>query len=732
MATAETSADSAPDLNNNIGSTTNDHPEPDTPHRPALSSGLSFLAPASETLFPDEFDAGFYDPAPAETAAAAETSNPLASTSLPASVMDAYADHDDGWGSSADPYLSKPAEIVESSYYEDEDEEDEDDNNPQAEMSEESDRANLFGSDDDIAQDSNGGQHDPASQARASTSTEIQRSSIETGVSSVSSTSQQSHQPEQKYRQQQQQQQPQPRPQQQYQRPQLPPQQQQRPSQQQNNAPRYDPQSYYKQEPTPQNQYYPPPQPAQQYPYAPQMQPPAAAGQRPMAPANARPPVMEYVLHTRVTGMERSGKKPPLIKFDAYTNLPRFRTTQFRDIRRTHGEFLKLFRHLCVANPECLVPTIPMEITSAGAGSDEDEYRIKANFQKWLDRVTSNPILMRDEEMMFFIEADFGYSPITKRKAPATGLRRKAIKQLAPPPDDCQELVAFRPIAKQFYIESEKVRDKLEKVSKVRRNLGLAEIELGHKFTNLISLEFQTGMINMWKKLGKTVMSVGDIEGMKTVAEMASLGDGLSWLCNDAYVVKETLTNRQILIRELISAQSTSRNRHATAARLRSSATINPLRVDEALNSLEEAKQVEAALTAKVNRVTNNLVREKREWFANTQEDLMGYMAEYVRRMIDAERRTLAVWESIRLDVRSADASGGLSRLGRGELPPVRRSDLVTSQGPKGDGWSGDRRTMHGGNGFLPAYEYGDDDDEEGISEVDAKNAAQMLAAATF
>lgn len=370
-----------------------------------------------------------------------------------------------------------------------------------------------------------------------------------------------------------------------------------------------------------------------------------------------------------------------------------------------------------------------MEITSAGAGSDEDEYRIKANFQKWLNRVTSNPILMRDEEMMFFIEADFGYSPITKRKAPATGLRRKAIKQLAPPPDDCHDLVSFRPVAKQFYIESEKVREKLERVSKVRRNLGLAQIELGHKFTNLTSLEFQSGMINMWKKLGKTVMSIGDIDGMKSVAETASLADGLSWLSNDAYIVKETLTNRQILIRELISAQSTSSTRHATAARLRSSATINPLRVDEALSSLEDAKQVEAALTAKVNRVTNNLMREKRVWFENTQNDLISYMAEYVRRMIDAERRTLAIWESIRLDIRTADGSGGLSRLGRSELPPVRRSDLVTSQGPKGDGWSGDRRTMHG-NGFVPVYD--DDADDDGISEVDAKNAAQMLAAATF
>ncbi|KAK9464630.1 hypothetical protein V1512DRAFT_212822 [Lipomyces arxii] len=487
----------------------------------------------------------------------------------------------------------------------------------------------------------------------------------------------------------------------------------------------YSPQSYYQQEPAPQNQvtqpYYPPPTrgyPSQQQGRAP--------------PPTPQKNVTDYILRAKVTGMERSGKKPPVIKFDAFTNLPRFRTSQFKDIRRTYGEFLKLCKYLASANPECFVPTIPIDTTSAGPGSDEDEYRMKINFQKWMDRVMSNPILMRDEEMMYFIEADFGYTPVTRKNAPATGLKRHALKQLQPPPDDCQLLVDFRPLVKRFFLATGDVRLKLEKVSKVRKNLGMAEIELGHRFTNMTALEFQSGMVNMWKKVGKTVMMVGDIEGMKTIAEMVTLGDGVEWLSSDAYVVKETLTNRQMLIRDLLSAQSTSRSRHATAARLRSSATINPLRVDEALNSLEDAKQIEAALTSKVTRVTTNLTKEMDDWYHSTDDDLQGYIADYVRRMIDAERRTLAVWESIRVDIRTADNSGGLSRLGRSELPPViRRAGASSSQGPTGDSWSGDRKTAHG-NGFFVSGTDEDLENEIGISEVDAKNAASLLAASTF
>ncbi|KAK9471942.1 uncharacterized protein V1510DRAFT_418824 [Dipodascopsis tothii] len=430
--------------------------------------------------------------------------------------------------------------------------------------------------------------------------------------------------------------------------------------------------------------------------------------------------------------MERAGKKPPVIKFDAYTNLPRFRTTHFRDIRRTHGEFIKLFRHLSSANPECFVPTVPPDTTAAGPGTDEDEFRIKANFQKWLDRITGDAILVRDEEMMYFIESDFGYTPLTKRKPPATGVRRKAIKQLQPPPDDCSELFDFRPPAKRFYLVAADVKQRVDRLARIRRNLGVAEIELGHRFSSMTSLESQAGMINMWKKLGKTVMNVGDVQAMRATAEAATIGDTAYWLSNSAYIVKETLTNRHILMRDLLAAQATSKSKHATAARLRSSSTINPLRVDEALSTLEEAKQVEAALTAKVNRVTANLVRQKHDWIANAETDLEAAIVEYVGRMIDAERRTLAVWESIRTDVRAADGSGGLSRLGRAELPPVvKRAGASHSQGPKGDSWSGDRRTYHGA-GYVPPPPFADEDADDGLSEVDARNAASLLAGSTF
>lgn len=69
---------------------------------------------------------------------------------------------------------------------------------------------------------------------------------------------------------------------------------------------------------------------------------------------------------------------------------------------------MKLQDHLIYANPECFVPALPPPVTSAGAGTDEDEKRMKAELQRWFDALSANPVLIRDEEIMLFVESDFG------------------------------------------------------------------------------------------------------------------------------------------------------------------------------------------------------------------------------------------------------------------------------------------------------------------------------------
>jgi hypothetical protein len=477
----------------------------------------------------------------------------------------------------------------------------------------------------------------------------------------------------------------------------------------------------------------------------------------------ARRPQPQYKLQAKITGLERTGRKDPILRFDVHTNLPRYRTTQYRDVRRLHSEFIKLAEHLISANPEAIVPAVPPALTSAGAGTEEDEARVKALMQRWLNYVCASDVLIRDEEMQLFVESDFGYSPVVKKKQPATGVRRKILKQFAPPPDDTPELQDARPIVKLFYLGAMDSGHKVDRLVKSRRGLGLAEADFGAKLGAMHVQELHQGLANAYRKLGKIVQMVGDCHAAQATAEATTIGDPFQYHSQDAFIVKETLTNRQILIREFLQAQESTRTKLNAADRLKAQSHVRREKVDEAIASLAEARDTEKSLYDKTARVTHNLVHERRKWFARTAADLRLSVREYVVREIEAERRTLALLESVRPDIRAIDSSGGLSRLGRENHPTIRRTSVATSQGPKGDAWSGvPRRTdtmSRSVSGSLVAGLGGDDDAEgdegeqggraralsgarasvlPGLTEeddedrVDARNAASRLATSTF
>lgn len=267
------------------------------------------------------------------------------------------------------------------------------------------------------------------------------------------------------------------------------------------------------------------------------------------------------------------------------------------------------------------------------------------------------------------------------------------------------------------------------------------------------------GLANAYRKLGKVVQTVGDYHAAQATAEAATIGDPFQYHSQDAFIVKESLTNRQILIREFLQAQEATRSKLNAADRLKASSSVRREKVDEAIAALDEARQNEMNLHQKTNRVTQNLVQERRKWFSRTAADLRLSIREYVLREIEAERRTLALLETVRPDIRSIDASGGLSRLGREAHPTVRRTSMAASQGPKGDAWSGvprrsDATSRSVSGSFMgKVAEEGDGEEDQESSpgnagagghsgltgpndddddRIDARNAASRLATSTF
>lgn len=298
--------------------------------------------------------------------------------------------------------------------------------------------------------------------------------------------------------------------------------------------------------------------------------------------------------------------------------------------------------------------------------------------------------------------------------------------------------------------------------------LGLAESALGEKMALMHVQEIHPGLSHAYRKLGRIIQTCGDYHAAQGTGEATTLGDALSYHSADAFIVKETLTNRHILLRDLVQAEATRRTKENAVTRLKSSTSIKREKVEEAITQLDEAAQAEGYLRGKCSRVTNNLLVEKRRWFDRTSTDALNAVRDYVLRQIETERRMLALLETVRPDIRGIDASGGLSRLGREHHPSVRRVSMASSQTAKGDSWSGVARTrdalqrsMSGSfAGGIPEGEASEGangngatgsenatgrprsgtgsaslksvKEDEDVDRVDARNAASRLAQSTF
>src|SRR5271155_1540231 len=73
--------------------------------------------------------------------------------------------------------------------------------------------------------------------------------------------------------------------------------------------------------------------------------------------------------------------------------------------------------------------------------------------------------------------------------------------------------------------------------------LGLAESDLGVKIGSMNVQEPHQGLANAYRKLGKTIQTTGDYHAAQGTAEATTLGDPFQYHSEDAFIVKETLTN---------------------------------------------------------------------------------------------------------------------------------------------------------------------------------------------
>mgnify|MGYP001178058000 FL=1 len=437
-----------------------------------------------------------------------------------------------------------------------------------------------------------------------------------------------------------------------------------------------------------------------------------------------------------------------IMYLEVSTNLPTFRKKVNKNIIKSYKEFenfaiyLQDFRmnHFHVFFP----PAIPLNKTSYGLNNTEDLIQCKLNFQKWFDqRVLTNVPLLKLEELSVFLESDFNsYIPMNgsinvnnntttsmtsanhskesmnsndTMVSPTEQLKRKTLKQLQPPFDPVEELAVFRPLIKNWRKDLQKFQTDMFKYCKHKQQLSTQETNLGRQFlaisdsTDLIlktstnngrplsAADDPKNYHNMYKRVGKTLQTIGDLNSIMATFDMASLYDDLEWCGRDLYNVKEQLTNRHFLMREFKSVSLDIEKNEQHLKKIKLKREIDPLKVHELVKNIQRLKELQVFYKNKLQQLTNNLIIDKenviKTWETNTLESLKNFAL----KNIEYERKKLNVLERVKNDVRKTDKLGGLSRLGRKNLEPY--NPTIEERSIKNDdSWSGDKRAPHQDN----------------------------------
>lgn len=440
----------------------------------------------------------------------------------------------------------------------------------------------------------------------------------------------------------------------------------------------------------------------------------------------------KFLIKITLKSLESNKAGNPILNFDVtVTGLQRFRQTVYKEVRRTYNEVQKFNKYLMVSNLEVCVPVIPLAITSFPTGGTDEVKQLLYVWQEWFDRITSNPILILDEEFVFFIENDFGYSVINsnRKTAIASGLVRKTLKQLQVPYDPYEELAEFRPLIKSAYLTCQKLHKVLDKKSKTDKQLSIYISELAQKLNQLSEFEMiHPGMKNMWEKLAKITSIQSDLILIELVNEMGNLGDGIQAFIDDFYQIKEALTNRHLVMREYATAEKDTKAKHVQATKIKNKSSLDPLKVDEAIRSLEYATKTEESLNLQLKRISGEMLFEKKEIINHTEKKLCRMLQGFTLHKVDHHRKILKHLENIRLDIRIVDEKGGLSRLNRENLSNLKHN-LTQSQAANGDSWS--HRTFRSLNAKTNDPDH-EEYEVENANPVDAKHAASLLGVATF
>ncbi|WVQ64286.1 uncharacterized protein L199_002448 [Kwoniella botswanensis] len=369
-------------------------------------------------------------------------------------------------------------------------------------------------------------------------------------------------------------------------------------------------------------------------------------------------------LRVRIGGLERN-RKDLLIRFDASTNLPNFRTSIYRNMQRSYVEFQKFAEQAQLCCPQTIIPALPLPSTSAIA-DEEDDRLVRIALQRWFTRICEDPVLMKDDELRSFIESDFGYTPVpppSARKSSAasaaTGVFSAALSKVVRrgPLDEDDELQSAKNALDKLEERWGAAATAINGIGKARRAFAASNADVGAKLVSLSTVESDPHLAAAERKFGRTWEHLSGMIGAQAASENVILSDSLGYQALNARAAKDALLQRTTLLEDSQTATKSAINKRRNVERLKGSSKIDPVKVDDALHEMEEANALETSLTNRLNAISQNLHLSIRTHSRHAHEDVAVALLEAARMSVMYHKQHLRELEALKPDLKKIGTS---------------------------------------------------------------------------
>ncbi|BEI83821.1 hypothetical protein CcaverHIS002_0404250 [Cutaneotrichosporon cavernicola] len=363
-------------------------------------------------------------------------------------------------------------------------------------------------------------------------------------------------------------------------------------------------------------------------------------------------------LRLRIAGLERN-RKDLLVRFDASTNLPNFRTSLYRNLQRSYVEFQRFAEQLQLCCPQTIIPALPLPHTSA-ATDEEDDRLVRIILQRWFSRVADDPQLQKEDELRSFIESDFGYNPIPPPSArkqstggAATSVLTAALSKVVRrgPLDEDDEIMSARTTLERLEPAWAAAANSIGNLSKARKALASAQAEVGAKLIGLATDESDMNLATAERKMGRAYEQMSGMAVQQITSDNVILNDSLAYQSSNARAGRDALAQRTQILEDSHSSTKTAITKRRNVERMKGSSNINPQKVDDAISEMEEANAIEDRLTSNLNAISAHLHTALRTHSRNAHEDVAFSLLEHARMNIIFNRSVLRELEALKPDL---------------------------------------------------------------------------------